>query len=265
MIQRKPRFVFKKSDRSGVFLLGLLVLFIGAPSLIGTSEAELEGVSPFERESIPETARSYWANHLSDFDLYRLGMGVEETKHYRKYRGQGQYFRSVEEFRTVLGLRDATTFLDSALLFPSYKPALSHPSQIPKKQKLNTASARQLQKVKGVGPVLSNRIVGYRKLLGGFADLHQLHEVYALDTAVVNTITKHFYLETEPQLRRLDVQRESASDLAKHPYLDSRQASRLVLHRELLDRPLTEEDLRVLLDVSNKRFNRIKLYLYFQN
>ena len=35
--------------------------------------------------------------------------------------------------------------------------------------------------------------------------------------------------------------------------------------KEVGEEIINEEDLRILLDVSNKKFNKIKLYLYFQN
>lgn len=265
MIQKKPRFVFKKSDRSGVFLLGLLVLFIGAPQLISSSRLVPKTALEAKRDSSAYTPRKYWANHLSDFDLYRLGLSAQEAKRYRNFRGRGKYFSSLQQFRTVLDFGDSTTNLEAALLFPSLS---SFKSPIPRKQKkqnLNLASAEELQKVIGVGPVLSARIVRYRELLGGFVEEQQLNEVYALDSVVVGNIRKQFYLLTEPRPRRLHVQEASADELAKHPYLTRRQANKVVLHRELQDRPLKEEDLRILLDVSNKKFNKIKLYLYFQN
>lgn len=265
MKQWKPRFVFKKSDQNGVFLLGLFVFFIGAPQLIATSVPERAVLLPLKRESKEGFLKPYWANHLSDFDLYRMGIGVEEAKRYRNYRGQGQYFRSFQEFRTVLGLEDSATQLDSVLLFPSPSLPLSPTPRKHKRRDLNSASETALQEVNGVGPVLSHRIARYREILGGFVEEQQLYEVYALDTAVVRNIMSRFYLSSEPKVRRMNVQQASSNDLAKHPYLSKKQANKLVLHRELQDRALNEEDLRILLDVSNKKFNKIKLYLYFQN
>ena len=59
---------------------------------------------------------------------------------------------------------------------------------------LNTATATELQDVKGIGPVLSNRIVKFRNRLGGFSGNEQLIEVLELpsggDTSYAGMVLK---------------------------------------------------------------------------
>ena len=50
---------------------------------------------------------------------------------------------------------------------------------------LNTASAEDLQRVRGIGPTLSERIVKFRTRLGGFSENDQLKEVYGLTEEIV--------------------------------------------------------------------------------
>ena len=59
-----------------------------------------------------------------------------------------------------------------------------------------------------VGPVLSQRIVRFREVLGGFDDIDNLYEVYGLDSSVVDgaksfvtvdaTLVHPMYLDTVP-------------------------------------------------------------------
>jgi len=45
------------------------------------------------------------------------------------------------------------------------------------KVNINTASSEELQKVKGIGPVLAKRIIAYREKVGRFLSLDELREV----------------------------------------------------------------------------------------
>ncbi|MBN1108862.1 MAG: helix-hairpin-helix domain-containing protein, partial [Bacteroidales bacterium] len=45
---------------------------------------------------------------------------------------------------------------------------------------LNTCDSAMLEALPGLGPVLSARIIKYRKLLGGYVSAEQLREVYGL-------------------------------------------------------------------------------------
>ena len=61
---------------------------------------------------------------------------------------------------------------------------------------LNSADTTELQKVRGIGPVLSKRIVKYRKLIGGFTDKSQLRQVYGLSPENYEQIAGQVYADT---------------------------------------------------------------------
>lgn len=61
---------------------------------------------------------------------------------------------------------------------------------------LNAADSTELQKVSGIGPVLSKRIVKYRKLIGGFTDKSQLKKVYGLSPENYDRIAGQVYVDT---------------------------------------------------------------------
>ena len=61
-----------------------------------------------------------------------------------------------------------------------YLPKIAHRS-IPRKD-LNEVDSVWLTSIHGIGPVLSKRLVKYRKLLGGFNSIDQLKEVYGLSS-----------------------------------------------------------------------------------
>ena len=52
-----------------------------------------------------------------------------------------------------------------------------------------------LKKVRGIGDKLANRIIKYRKILGGFYTEGQLYDVYGLDSNTVVSLAKRFVFE----------------------------------------------------------------------
>ena len=57
---------------------------------------------------------------------------------------------------------------------------------------LNTSTAADLTQVRGIGEVLSKRIVKYRTHFHGFDELDQLYKVYGLDSLVVEKVKRQF-------------------------------------------------------------------------
>ena len=68
------------------------------------------------------------------------------------------------------------------------------------KKDLNTASAKELQSVYAVGPILSKRIVRHRKRLQGFSMEKQLREVWGLKSEFVERILRKFEIKNAPRI-----------------------------------------------------------------
>ena len=267
MIYRKPRFEFTRSDRNGAFFLVLLVVCVQTlspfilPARASADRALLQTVS---RESL-QGGRAYKANFLTDFDAYQLGMSLKTLRRYRYLRGQGHYFKNLEVLVRDLHVNDSMkNHWEGRLQFAGearMRKRRQGRSFI--KKDLNQVTAQDLEGTYGIGPVLSKRIVAYRELLGGFIHTDQLNEVYGLTPDKIRSLKERYRVSADFKPKRWEVNTENQLELEKHPYLTSDQVKRLILHSELKDAPLEEEDLRVLLDVSNKKFNKIRLYLYF--
>lgn len=56
---------------------------------------------------------------------------------------------------------------------------------------LNSASAKQLEELPGVGPVLASRIVEFRTEHGGFRSIDQLNEVSGIGDALLSRLRSH--------------------------------------------------------------------------
>lgn len=103
---------------------------------------------------------------------------------------------------------------------------------------LNRCTAAELVILPGIGPVLSERIIKYRSLLGGFVDKRQLTEVYGLDSTVVSLIASRVTL-TLDSVEPLCLDSASFGDLARHPYVGYEAARLITRYRSLANEPLT--------------------------
>src|SRR5659263_459604 len=107
---------------------------------------------------------------------------------------------------------------------------------------LNSCTASDLLRLPGIGPVLSERIIRYRGLLGGFVDPEQLYEVYGLDSSVVILISATLTL-TYDSVKPIMLDSCSFSEMARHPYIGSSTARLIAKYRSLMDTPVTLGDM----------------------
>jgi len=97
---------------------------------------------------------------------------------------------------------------------------------------LNEADTTTLKEIRGIGKVLSKRIVRYRELLGGFVDSKQLYEVYGLDSQVVEKVIEKGFVSSGFVPKKLNINSSDAKDLARHPYIGQKEARLIVSFRE---------------------------------
>jgi len=104
---------------------------------------------------------------------------------------------------------------------------------------INSADSIELQVIRGIGPVLSKRIVKYRYLLGGFVSREQLKEVYGIDEERYRQIEKQVYADSSG-IRYILLNQVDRYTLSRHPYLNESQAEAIINFRKVkgsLERP----------------------------
>ena len=136
-------------------------------------------------------------------------------------------------------------------------------TKIPKSievKNLNTSSARDLTQVRGIGEVLSKRIVKYRKRLQGFDELDQLYEVYGLDSLVVEKVKRQFKLITKPERVKIPIAEVTMEALLRIPYLSKSEAKKIIGLRTR-NQNLSFENLRSEPGFDSLKIERLALYL----
>jgi competence ComEA-like helix-hairpin-helix protein len=128
---------------------------------------------------------------------------------------------------------------------------------------INEADTAEWSLLRGVGPVLSRRIVSYRKALGGFVSVEQVGEVYGISPVLFEDI-KSFLTLDSIELDVIDVNKASLRRLRNHPYMDFYMAKAIVDARKENGVFTHVDQVALLKGFDNKQWEILKCYLMVQ-
>ncbi len=214
--------------------------------------ASSENKESFER---PDPNFTIDPNKADYEELAGIGLPAFVSTNIIKYREKGGIFKTPEDLLKIYGM-DSILYdhvrrniqMDSVKMYSPGKPShKSGPGYSDKKLNINTASADQLIHLKGIGPVLSQRIVAYREKLGGYYNTDQLKEVYGLNDSTYFLI--HPFLSVSGRLKKLFIPELSFKEVLRHPYIDY-ETTKLVKNISIID---FENDLTELIE--NKKID----------
>ena len=288
MNNRKSHFSLNRQERSGIFFLLLCIFLLQAyyfisisgghnnpeprflpdTSLIARNQTQKPGKTPKDKDE----QLAFNPNYLSDFKGYILGLSVSELDRLHTYRAGNKFVNSAAEFQQVTGITDSMLQVLAPLFrFPDWvekkrdnkKPAV--PQRKDKQGReirdLNTATAEELQKIRGIGPVLSVRIIRFRSALGGFLADEQLGDVYGLDPEVAGRVLAQFKVVHAPEITKTNLNTSSAEQLAKNAYITFSLAREIIRYREEVGRIGSFDEISHLKGFPADKIDRIKLYL----
>ncbi len=286
-------FKFSKEQRNGIFLLFTLIVvlqciyffavpFRGAPEdfQINNDELlkftnEIDSLRQVEIENNKPKIYPFNPNYITDYKGATLGMGNEEIDRLLNYRKQNKWINSAVQFQEVTQVSDSLLEAISPYFkFPEWvenpepKSNFSHnnkPKTYAQKEDLNTVTAQQLQKVNGVGKVLSERIVKFRnKHVGGFVGDVQLNDVYGLTPEVVESIKEQFTVKTPSPVKKIDLNAAAVGQLVTVPHIDYDLAAEIVEQRQLREGFKSLEELKKVNGFPANKIEIIKLYLHLE-
>lgn len=125
---------------------------------------------------------------------------------------------------------------------------------------LNTADTAQLQCLKGVGPVTADRLIRYRKQLGGYYNLAQLAEIKGLYPDVLARLQASLTVEPS-HIVKIDLNKASLEKLKAHPYLDFYQAKVIVELRKARKKLTSLEELAAFKEFTPADLDRLQWYV----
>lgn len=127
---------------------------------------------------------------------------------------------------------------------------------------INTCDSASLESLPGIGPVLSVRILKYRKLLGGFASVNQLLEVYGLSPETFNLISAMLKVDSS-LVKKIKINIADYKQLLRMPYLDKTDVSAILKYRDLNGRITGMDELIENKLIAAEKANKIRPYLEF--
>ncbi|WP_323789501.1 helix-hairpin-helix domain-containing protein [Psychroserpens sp.] len=289
MSKYKSHFTFTKQQRSGIFVLLLLILalqcvyffvdFSSEDIKVNQNElalfrAEVDSLKLIKLIESKPKIYPFNPNFITDYKGYTLGMSTDEIDRLLAFRKQNQWVNSVSDFQNVTEVSDSLLDKISPYFkFPDWvtnpKPKTqysyakdSKPKSFDQKLNLNTATAEQLKKVNGIGEKLSERIVAYRTKLGGsFIDDVQLQDVYGLSPEVINRTLNEFTVKNAKPIVKLNLNLATLEDLVTIQHIDYEIAHYIIEERTLRDGFKSLNELTKVKDFPVKKIEIIKLYL----
>ena len=135
-------------------------------------------------------------------------------------------------------------------------------SQEKKMIDLNACDSASLEALPGIGPVLSSRIIKFRNLLGGYASVNQLKEVYGLSEETFNLISGRVRADSS-DIKKIDVNNADYKQLIRMPYFENYEVTSILKYRELKSRINSMRDLVDNKLITSEKAKKVGPYLEF--
>ncbi|WP_034890693.1 ComEA family DNA-binding protein [Gillisia sp. Hel_I_29] len=284
----RSHFVFNRSQQNGIFLLVVIIVILQTVYYLvdfGDSKVTVEAnsqqliaaqnsIDSLKLEALKRNSPKIYPfnpNYLTDYKGYTLGMSTAEIDRLLAYRKTNRWINTSEEFQLITQVSDSLLHKISPFFkFPEWaqksnttykvnaKPLLKVNGP---KRDLNTVNAEELQKVKGIGAVLSERIVKYRTKLGGFVGDIQLKDIYGLSAESRKELLQYYTVQTLPDFKKLNINEASVIQLSELPYIDYELAREIVNYKLLHETIHNFEELAKIKGFPSEKIDRIALYL----
>ena len=207
-------------------------------------------------------------NTVSASQLEELGFSTRTREALLKFREKGGSFRSLDDLTFLYGM--TPEFLEKIREYVQIErpPKAEVVKQPPAKKPtvvyvdINESTTEDWQKLQGVGPYYSKRILNFRKHLGGFVSIDQVADTYGLPDSVFSKIKP--YLKMEKMHNKININKISKSALTDHPYFSRKQASVLINYRDEHGQFTSTEDLYNVKIFDSLFLARVEPYLAFQ-
>jgi DNA uptake protein ComE-like DNA-binding protein len=226
-------------------------------------------------------------NSVSQQQWEELGLSKNQAKSVRKYIERGGKFMKPED---VLKIKVVKPELWNELIPYIVISQTSKPVEIAQKDTadtkkidkekerlrlleerkrtlvfdINTCNRYNFQMLDLLDSLSIEKIMRYKKALGGFVSLNQLYEIDQIDTTNFTQLKSHLLLDLM-SLRTININTCSASQLSKHPYVTYNTAVALVNYRITHGKYAQLSDLKKCVAANDALLKKLGPYLRFND
>lgn len=181
----KDFFFFSKGERNGLIILASLIILMFAVNFCLPAQNTIPQEITGSKTSMDSIAGSITKTYAQRDDT-AVGQDTSKRETYgERYLSKNEYHhtegKSNKKYRRKL----------------SYTPKTEEVNNYENLSvEINSADTTELKKLRGIGSVLSKRIVKYRKKLGGFKEIGELKNVYGLSEETYQQILPHIWIDT---------------------------------------------------------------------
>jgi DNA uptake protein ComE-like DNA-binding protein len=127
---------------------------------------------------------------------------------------------------------------------------------------INGSDSASLVKLPGIGPVLSARIIKYRHLLGGYARIDQLKDVYGLSSETFEAIKERVSADSTV-IARININSAGFKELSHFPYFEKYEVTSILKYREIKGRINNINDLTENKLITVEKAIKVRPYLKY--
>lgn len=287
---------FSRGETNGTIILILIILTMAIiPRLFFNSKSPNEGFTQ-NRESLeqwhqeilshaqepseaakrefPQSKTSLFPfdpNNISGDSMALLGLSEKISTTIIRFREKGGKFRKREDLQKIYGLSEQKyQELENYIQIKQNKYTANIPNERNTEKPsveitkidLNSASAEELEVIRGIGPKLSQKIIKYRNQLGGFIHWKQLYDVYGLSPEVIEEIK--LTSEINLPIQKININTDSIKYLSRHPYIDYITAKAIYNYRLQHGRYDSVAQIKDIKIISDSLYQKIYPYLSIQ-
>ncbi|MFT4071587.1 MAG: helix-hairpin-helix domain-containing protein [Dysgonamonadaceae bacterium] len=245
----KDFFYYSEHEKKGILLLLILIVVVFGIGLLWKRTADP-----------PEQIRESDSLKLAFEEYQKSLIADEEDERNRNYERNRKRYSEKYKRDYYLPNQNHSTYPYNNKIPPAYvKQEKLLPGQT---IAINEADTNDWKKVPGVGSGFAKRIIKYKELLGGFVSEEQLMEVYGFTPEMYAQIRP--FVRMDAHFSKMQVNQLSLDRLAKHPYLNYRQAKVIVDLRQRRGKINSMKTLQMLDEFSEEDIRRLNPYLSFE-
>jgi len=181
-----------------------------------------------------------------------------------KYLAHGGKFNKPEDILKIYGFDSALFIQIQPYLFveTNKKETNNNIAHVkpPSLVEINTADSTTIEKLPGIDPSFTKRILKYRSLLGGYYSKNQLLEVFGFNQQMLDKIANEIRIDTSA-IRHISLNSAEARHLYRHPYIGPEKAKIILKYRQLGRNPLTLDFLAKEKVFNEKEIEKVKPYI----